>query len=309
LVMDQSCFVKPICTRKGDCSEMPMTLAVEKIHFCPLREKSVQSAQERTRQLLPRFPVSTYFRHGVALTPVGSTKPQNFPPISKVPQMTRALFALSLLAITHTSSVLGDDARTIAVIGLGEIITEPDIAHVELAVTSTGTELRVAKREVDKVMAALLEVVKQLKIADDDVVATELQVVPEWDSKKQRNTNVFEISRSMTVTLRQLTKLDELLNAAIDAGANRIESIMLKTSKEKELQGQALTLAINDAKEQASKIAAGLDVTIGKVHKVTGNDGPYVSMLSAPIEGLSGETYKPAKIKVEVGIGVVYQLE
>ena len=83
-----------------------------------------------------------------------------------------------------------------------------------------------------------------------------MRVVPEWDNEKQRNTNVFEMSRSMTVTLRQLAKLDELLNASIDAGANRIDSIVLGISREKDLKRQAVTLAINDAKELASKIAA-----------------------------------------------------
>lgn len=113
----------------------------------------------------------------------------------------------------------------------------------------------------------------------------------------------------MTVTLRQLTRLDELLNAAIDAGANRIDRITLETRKEKDLKDQALTLAIDDAKMQASRIAVGLGVKIGKVHKVTGDEGPYVNLVSSTINGLSGETYKPAKIKISVAIAVVYQLD
>lgn len=100
--------------------------------------------------------------------------------------MTRVYFVSVLLALLPSSLLLGDEARTISVAGFGELIVEPDSARVELAVSSTGTDLRIAKQEVDKIMAALLEMVKRLKIADDDVSATQLQVEPEWDYEKQR---------------------------------------------------------------------------------------------------------------------------
>jgi len=224
--------------------------------------------------------------------------------------MIRAIFAASLLALTQSPQVLGEETRTISVAGLGEIIVEPDSVRVEVAVFSTGKDLGVAKKEVDKVMSTLLELTKKMKVADDDVTATELHVAPEWDYEKQQNrTTGFEISRSMSVTLRQVVKLDEFLNASIEAGANRIDRIVLETSKEKSLKDEAFMLAIDNAKQQAVRIAAGLGAKLGKVHKVTGDEGPFVTLLSAPINGLSGEIYRPAKIKVSVGIGVVYQLD
>jgi uncharacterized protein YggE len=222
--------------------------------------------------------------------------------------MIRALFASTLLVLIQTSLVLGDEVRTISVAGVGKITVEPDSVRIEMEVSFSGMDLRVAKPKVDKVMAALLEVVKQMKVAEDDVTATELQVHREYGDESQNDINL-EVSRSITVTLRQIAQLEEFLNASIEAGANRINSIVLETSKEKDLRDKALTLAINDAKQQANKIAAGLGVKIGKVHKVTGDEGPYVTLLSAPINGLSAETYRPAKIKVSVGIGVVFQLD
>jgi len=222
--------------------------------------------------------------------------------------MTRTLFALVLLAHTQASFVLGDEASTISVAGLGEITVEPDSVCIELAVTFTGNDLRVAKQEVDNVMAALLEVTKRMKVADDDVSATVLQMDPKWDYEKERNIG-FEVSRSMSVKLRQVVQLDEFLNASIEVGANRIDRIVLETSKEAALKDKALMLAISNAEQQARKIATGLGAKLGKVHKVTGNEEPYVTLLTSTVNGLSGESYKPAKIKVSVGIGVIYLLE
>lgn len=224
--------------------------------------------------------------------------------------MTRTFLITLFLMSGFTSSVLGDNTRTIHVQGYDEIKVDPDSARVEMAVTIVDKDVLKAKKEVDKTMSAVLDVAKKLEIAQDEVTATQLRVNAQYSYDNGKNELIgYEATRGITVTLRKLTQLDELLNACIQAGVNQVDEIELVTSKEKELKAQVLTLAIANAKEKAGILAAGFDAKVGKVQTVSAERGAFAMSLSAPIEGLSADTYKPGKIKIVAELDVVFQLD
>lgn len=222
----------------------------------------------------------------------------------------RTTLMLLLVFAGITTNVIADDARTIHVLGFGEIKVDPDSARVEMAVTVVDKDVLKAKKAVDKAMSALLVVAKKMEIAQDDLTATQLRVSAQYNYENGNNELVgYEATRGATVTLRRLAKLDELLDACIQSGINRIDEIELESSKEKQLKAQALSLAIADAKEKAGIVAAGFDAKVGNVHTVSAEQGAFAVALSAPIEGLTAETYQPGKIKVVAELDVVFQLD
>lgn len=224
--------------------------------------------------------------------------------------MTRAMIALALLWVLHAPIARGDENRTVSVDGNGEIVVEPDIARVDLAVSIFSKDLRAAKQEADKAIASLLEVMRRLKVADDDVTATTLQVIPRFDYDDDEYQFIgYEIARSMTVIFRQPKRLDELLDASIEAGANRIDEIELESSKEDELKKKALALAITDAKEKARTVATGFGANVGQVQKVDVRDGGSLSLVTSSTGGVQDAAYKPAKIKISASIYAVFDLE
>jgi uncharacterized protein YggE len=201
--------------------------------------------------------------------------------------------------------------RTIQVEGYGEIMVEPDSARIEMAVAIVGTDLVQAKKEVDKALSEILEVAKKLEIAPQDLTATELQISAQYDYQKSNNDFVtYETTRGVTITLRKITKLDQLLTGCLQAGANRIDRIQLESTNDKKLKNKALNLAIDDAKQMAKTVATGFGAKVGNVQTIAGVRGPLTASFSAPIEGLSdGDSYKPGKIRVSAEIGVVFQLD
>jgi len=224
--------------------------------------------------------------------------------------MTRTLlmsFVLSLIALPRA---FAEEVRTISVMGGAQLKVDPDSAEIDLAVTIVDMDVLKAKKQVDTVMSKLLDVAKKMQIAPDDIRATALRVMPQYDYDAGNKLLGYETTRSLTLTLRDLAKLDQLLNACIEAGVNQIDSIELKTSEEKALKEKALSLAIADAKERAAVIAREFGVEIGKVQTILANDNSVALSLSAPIEGLSaGGSYQPGKIKVDAGIAVVFLIK
>jgi len=140
--------------------------------------------------------------------------------------MTRTLlmsFVLSLIALPRA---FAEEVRTISVTGGAQLKVDPDSAEIDLAVTIVDMDVLKAKKQVDTVMSKLLDVAKKMQIAPDDIRATALRVMPQYDYDAGNKLLGYETTRSLTLTLRDLAKLDQLLNACIEAGVNQIGALI-----------------------------------------------------------------------------------
>ena len=151
------------------------------------------------------------------------------------------------------SASYGDNGGSITVAGHGELETEPDTAQISLGVTITGEDVMKMKRQVDETMSKLLVLTKELKLKQEDVSATQLNVSPQYNYQSgESKLTGYETTRGVTITLHQLDKLNELLDGAIEAGANRIDSIQLTTSNM--TSSRANTVACDCRLEEAGRI-------------------------------------------------------
>lgn len=119
----------------------------------------------------------------------------------------------------------------------------------------------------------------------------------------------YEITRSVTVTVRDLKQLNDLLNRSIEAGANRVEDISLSCSNEKEIKDLTVAQAIDSAKHQATRLATGFGAKVGKVVSIDAQrDGGAVryNLLFAPAFGEA--TFQPGRIKIDTDLEVVFEL-
>jgi uncharacterized protein YggE len=72
----------------------------------------------------------------------------------------------------------------------------------------------------------------------------------------------------MSVTVRDLTRLDALLESLIKSGGNRIDSIRYETSDLRKYRDQARELAVKAAREKAAALANALGQEIGKAYTI-----------------------------------------
>ncbi len=177
--------------------------------------------------------------------------------------------ALALFFTGNNAMSQTTDNHGIHVNGRGEVRIEPDIARFTLEVNRQGPDAVVLKKEMDSIMASVLKLTDKLKIARKDVTAASVQIHPNrvYHEGKQSIDGVIA-SRSIQVTLRNLDNIGTLMNRSLEIGINNIGGVQLDTSRRIELQEQALTLAIEDAKTQAAVVARGFDVTLGQVKDV-----------------------------------------
>lgn len=225
--------------------------------------------------------------------------------------MNYPLLAAIAISLALTPWVEAAEPRTITIEGYGEVKTEPDMARVDVAISVIDKDIIKAKKVVDKTMATLLEVAEEMKIAKDDITATELSVQPDIEYKENERIIRYDTSRRMVITLRDLKKLDQLLTACFEAGINRVESIDLKTSKDDELRRKATSLAIADAKSRAKAIASEFGAELGDVQSITTGRHSYIPsyFIAASTKVGGPESYHAGRIEISSEIDVVFQLK
>jgi hypothetical protein len=109
------------------------------------------------------------------------------------------------------------------------------------------------------------------------------------------------------VVLRELARLDQLVDLAIAAGANREFRVGLTTSRLRELQDQAMNLALEDAKAQAQRLATGFGAKVGAVRSIGSSTGNYSMRLTssaAPGFGTESAAYSShSRFKIAKALG------
>jgi hypothetical protein len=81
-------------------------------------------------------------------------------------------------------------------------------------------------------------------------------------------TSYFVAEQTLTVTVRDISKLDTLLESLIKAGGNRIDSIQYEISDLRKYRDQARELAMKAAREKAQALALALGQEIGKAQYI-----------------------------------------
>ena len=163
----------------------------------------------------------------------------------------------------------GETPPGIHVGGRGTIEVEPDMGYVRLHIRREGTSADALKREVDEVVAEVLALTDRLDIERRDVTATALSINPRY--RRRDNESVVEgliATRTVSVTLRNLDRFGDLLKESLAAGVNNLDPIQVDSSQRSTLEDDALDLAMEDAKREAGRVAAGFSVTLGPVTDV-----------------------------------------
>ncbi|MEM1231059.1 MAG: SIMPL domain-containing protein [Pseudomonadota bacterium] len=189
----------------------------------------------------------------------------------------------------------------IHVTGQGEILVEPDMLRVALQVNRQGRDARALKQEMDRIAASVLKLTDRLGIDRKDVTAAMVNIQPNYRYENQRQTmDGVTASRSVSIILRDLDSVGELMDQALAAGVNSIGGLQLDVSKRVELEQQALTLAIDDAKAEAARIAQEFGVRVAGVLNVHVGRHSVVPQAARTrlLEADSGESFSPGQIVI-----------
>lgn len=188
--------------------------------------------------------------------------------------MKKAILAL-VLAGALVMSLAGCGAQpqgmaasqTVTVNGTGEVEAIPDIAILQLGVESKGATSEAARSANAEAINATVEAVKELGVAEEDVQTSNMYLRPTYGDAG--NVTGYRMSVDMEITVRDISKAGEVIDAAIGSGSNTLDRFSYSISNESDLYGQALEAAVKSARLTAEKLAAADGRTVGKMISVT----------------------------------------
>ncbi len=162
--------------------------------------------------------------------------------------------------------------NVITVAGTGEVVVKPDIATVSFGVVKLGADVSTAQTESAVKMDAVLKVLKDNGVEDKDIKTTNYNIYPKYEYQnyvaypygKQVMVG-YEVSQTVSVKMRDLSKVGVILSGVGQAGATDISALNFTVDDEDAVKDQARDLAIKDARAQAKVLAKSLGVRLVRI--------------------------------------------
>ncbi|MDN5987876.1 MAG: oxidative stress defense protein [Hafniaceae bacterium] len=202
--------------------------------------------------------------------------------------------------------------------GTSSVDATPDIATLTFQVTASAKDAASAKTQVDQRVAKYFDFLNTNGIEKKDISAANLSTQPEYDYLKDGKSELkgYRADRRVQVTLRQLDKLNGLLDGALKANLNEIRSVELGVAKPEAYREQARQEAIKNAVSQAQSLAKGFGVVLGPVYSIQYHVSNYqpapVSRMYMAADSMpktsAAQTYEQQTIQFDDQVDVVFSL-
>ena len=169
-----------------------------------------------------------------------------------------------------------ENPATISVSADAKVSATPDIAMLSFGVkTGRQPTAKAAMALVTKNMAAVLSAVKKLGVEEKDITTANFWLSPSYDyTSSGEIPRGFEVNQTLSVKVRDLDNVGDILTAATNAGANQAGSINFSIDNADALKADARTQAIAKAKAKAEVLAQSLGMHLGRITGFS-EDGAY----------------------------------
>jgi uncharacterized protein YggE len=181
-----------------------------------------------------------------------------------------------ILALTACSPSTQTTPRTLTVSGNGSVYLTPDIAYIYIGVNTDDADIAQAVSRNNAQAQALVEALKNAGVATTDIQTSNFSVYSNQkavDPLSGLPTGyTYTVDNTVYVTVRDTSKLGVLLNTAVGAGANNINSITFDVADKTAAQAQARQKAMDDAAALAGELAQTAKVSLGAIQTITYSD-------------------------------------
>jgi uncharacterized protein len=199
--------------------------------------------------------------------------------------------------------------RLVTVTGESMISVPPDMATVQLGVTTQAASAREASDANAKKMGGLLSAIKAVGITEADIQTTQLSLQPQYSGGNAPRITGFQASNQVTVRVRELGSVSGVLDRAIAAGANDIAGIEFVVSERSKALDRARREAIDDARRKAELYAGAANTKLGPVVTISEIPPPPVRpVMHSMREAASSVPVAPGEQQLRLSLTVTFEL-
>jgi uncharacterized protein YggE len=205
--------------------------------------------------------------------------------------------------------VLVPGQNIVIVSGTGTISMAPDQVELHIGVETDGEVIRAIVEDNNQKMRKIVEQLKALGVRADEIRTSSFVLT----SREKDDVKIgSRVTNGIRLVSKDPARSGDLVQAAIESGANEISGPEFSVSNEKTTQDRCLKVAFADAKSKATQLAELSERQLGRVLAVTdGSSSPFELKYREGVEGgvLGGIVMEPGLHEVNCGVTVAFQLQ
>lgn len=218
--------------------------------------------------------------------------------------------------------------RQIAVSGEGKVAVKPDITLFNASVITEDKKIGNAQSENTRRSNDVLAFLKQKGIAEKDMKSAGYSIYPQYQydtsspcyasscpPRRPPEIVSYQVRHTIEVKVRDLAKVDDLLEGVVTSGANEIGSVAFTIENETQAKEDARKEAIDDAAKKARVLAKDLHIRLGSVIGFSESGGGVPAPLAFGVEAYGkggardqgGPEVQPGEQEIKSFVTVVYE--
>jgi uncharacterized protein len=192
----------------------------------------------------------------------------------------RTALAAAAVAVLLTAPALAQviPPAAISVTGEATVSVPPDLAEIDGGVTSEAKTAREASEANNAAMGKVLQALKGAGIEEKDIQTARLSLQPQSAPNRNGPSAIagYRASNRVMIRVRDVTKVANVIDTLVGAGANEIGGINFVVSQASKLLDEARERAVADARRKAEIYARAAGVTLGAPLSISeqGNSAP-----------------------------------
>lgn len=196
------------------------------------------------------------------------------------------------------------------------VSADPDIVDLSAGVTTRAQTAVAAMQANATQMTRVIERIEALGVDRDDIQTSGISLNPQYDYDQPNRRQVFvgyEVSNRVSVTLRDIQRTGEVLDALVEAGATDLGGINWGIDDLTEARTQARAAAVRTAQARASEYAqmAGYSgVRLLEISEAVFNTPQPMKIVAtaARAEMADATPVRPGQVEADVTVTVKYEM-
>lgn len=232
-----------------------------------------------------------------------------------------ALLAVLLSACGPATQLVSSNSQpvphTLTVSGIGKVSLKPDIAYIYVGVHTDKPTAAEAVAENSSNTQRLIEALKAAGVDAKDIQTSNFSI---WQNNQfgpdgKISNSSYVVDNTVNLTVRKLDQLGDLLDTAVKAGANNVNSIQFDLADKTQAMSDARAEAVKTAQKQANELAGAAGVKLGGIQSIQ-----YFDATPSPVfqgKGMGGGAasadvavpINPGQMEISVTVTIAYDIQ
>lgn len=220
----------------------------------------------------------------------------------------------------------GPQPTRIVVSALGSASRAPEQAVINLAIETAARTAQAAAEQNAETMDRIVAALRRLDIPEDQIRTTAYNMYPEYRHYDGRDPEManrqpeiigYRVMNQVMVTVDGAARAGAVIDAALGAGANRVDGLGFQLRDTEAVRADALREAMQKARAEAQLLAEAAGLTLGPPIEISTSFGympppmPPMPMYARDMaQAAAAPTpVQPGSVEVQASVNIVYSAQ